>query len=149
MIKPYTIGMIEKYDSLESAIAGSDVVNGSIGTVTNGTFNVGANGNYFVYTEIDGDDKYTETVIAKDAHVRVANLEKWIGKQLHVSGTNTSGTIAVGDKLASNATGVLVKNTSPTGVYLVVDKKIALGGEGYLVTIAKAEPTSVQSGGGE
>lgn len=142
MLKNYTIGMLEKYDVFTSVKAGAEYVNGTIGNVVDGVFNAAAKGTYVIMQKGKGDTLYTDFTVVKDEDVRVADLTKWVGKQLQVSPLHINVdyvTLNKGSKLVSDNEGKLVVGTPAEGeLYLEVAEKIEFDGNGLLVTIAIA-----------
>lgn len=135
MVKAYTIGMLEKYDAFSSVKSAGEYVPGSFGTVANGVFTAGANGTAVIMEVPRFDTAHTDTKIAKDTNIRVADITVWGGKKLQVSPANLPATFAKGDKLASDASGVLAVKSTATAPYLQVEDIIEFGGTGALVSI--------------
>ena len=130
-----TIGAFEKEYAFEDAIVNVDVLNGAFGTVTEGVFAVGANATKAIMQVECGDDAaMPEYKIVKGSHVRVVDLVKLNGKTVQIYDYPLPTEVAVGDKLASDATGALVKGAE-AAPYLTVTKIIGnkLGVEATVV----------------
>ena len=135
-IKLHTIGQIEHgVYPYENAVASADTFNGAFGDVNSGKFTVGEKKAKAIMQIERGDDEYMPTYpIRKDEQVRVINLEKLDGEIIEVYGDELPTTVAVGNKLESDATGNLVIGDS-AAPYLEVTKVIGnhLGVEAKVV----------------
>lgn len=137
MLKPRTIGMLEKYDVFTSVKADAEYVNGTFGTVADGVFTAGAGG-YVIMQKGKGDTLYTDFTVVADEDIRVADVAKWVGKQLEVSPLHIIGEFTKGDTLIVSATGKLAVGDAVAGnVYFEVEEVINFDGVGALLTIAE------------
>jgi hypothetical protein len=136
MLKFHTIGQIEKNYAFENAVATEDTFNGAFGEVVDGEFVVGADATKAIMNLEVGDEAGLGTYpIKKGTQVRVLDLEAFNGKTIEVYGDQLPDGVAVGNKLASDATGALVAGAS-AAPYLEVTKVIAntKGVEATIVT---------------
>lgn len=136
MLKFHTIGQIEKNYAFENAVANEDTFNGAFGEVVDGEFVVGADATKAIMNLEVGDEAGLGTYpIKKGTQVRVLDLEAFNGKTIEVYGDQLPDGVAVGNKLASDATGALVAGAS-AAPYLEVTKVIAntKGVEATIVT---------------
>jgi hypothetical protein len=151
MVKNYTIGMLEKYDVFSSVKAGAEYVNGTFGKVTAGVFDAAAEGTYVIMQKGKGDTLYTDFTVAKDEDIRVADLTKWVGKQLQVSpahivyatDTDYSDLVVGTTKMIINSDGMITQDAASTtlatgDLYFEIADKIEFDGNGLLVTVAIA-----------
>lgn len=140
MVKFNSIGQIEKGYFYEDAIVEVDVLNGTFGEVNDGVFAPSANASKAVMQLEVGDDMYMDKyVIPAKSHVRVVDLAAIVEQypknpKIEVYGHPLPETYAVGDKLASDATGSLVVGAS-AAPYLEVTKIVGnkLGVEATIV----------------
>lgn len=104
-----TIGAWEKEYAFEDAIVNTEVLNGAFGSVADGVFAVGAKATKAIMqVEVGDDEAMPEYKIAKGSHVRVLDLTKMNGKTVQIYGYPLPTEVAVGNKLASDASGALV-----------------------------------------
>ena len=137
MIKFHDISQIEKKYAFEDATVAADVLNGDFGVVTTGAFAVGAAASKAVMQLEVGDDAgLASYTIPSGSHVRVVDLTKYNGEKIEIYGAQLPATYAVGDALASNATGKLEVDATPTAPYFTITKIIGnkLGVEAKIVT---------------
>lgn len=119
------IGQIEHKYAFEDAVASANTFNGAFGTVTAGAFAVGAGASKVVMNLEVGDLANLATYpIAAGDNVRVCDLTKFDGETFQIYGDELPATIAVGDKLVSNATGALEVDADATAPYYEVTKLI-------------------------
>ena len=124
MLKFHTIGQIEKRYEFEKAVASEATFNGAFGEVVDGEFAVSTNATKAIMNLEVGDEAGLGTYpIAKGSQLRVLNLEAFNGETIEVYGDQLPDGVAVGDKLASDATGALVSGASAVP-YLEVTKVI-------------------------
>lgn len=136
MLKFHSISQIEKNYAFENAVATADTFNGAFGVVADGEFTVGADATKAIMNLEVGDEAGLGTYpIKKGTQVRVLDLEAFNGKTIEVYGDQLPDGVAVGNKLASDATGALVAGAS-AAPYLEVTKVIAntKGVEATIVT---------------
>ena len=136
MLKFHSISQIEKIYAFENAVATADTFNGAFGVVADGEFTVGADATKAIMNLEVGDEAGLGTYpIKKGTQVRVLDLEAFNGKTIEVYGDQLPDGVAVGNKLASDATGALVAGAS-AAPYLEVTKVIAntKGVEATIVT---------------
>lgn len=147
MVKPNTIGMIEKYGNVESVTAKGELFNGALVTVTNGEATVSATATHLVDYFKTGDEMYTDFKVAIGEQIAVRKLADWVGKELVVSpaniayggGENYTKLVEGTTLLGANAEGKFaIISTAPatTGtVYFKVVKKVNFAGDGVKVQI--------------
>lgn len=136
MIKLHSIGQIEHSYIFEDAIADADTFNGAVGDVTSGKFAATANKAKAIMQVEVGDDEGMPTYkIKKGEHVRVGDLTKLAGQTIEIYGDELPADVAKADKLESDASGKLVKNSGATAPYFEVTKIIGnhLGVEATVV----------------
>lgn len=136
MLKFHTIGQIEKKYEFEKAVASADTFNGAFGEVVDGEFAVSASASKAIMNLEVGDEAGLGTYpIKKGTQLRVLDLEAFNGKTIEVYGDELPDGVVKGDKLASDATGALVKGAS-AAPYLEVTKVIpnTKGVEATIVT---------------
>ena len=113
MIMYKTIGQWEKLNPFVNAVVSADTLNGAVGKVEDGVFTVDAKGAYVVMAVEVGDDMcMDEYKIPANTPVRVLDLAKVNGMPVQIYGAQLPVTFAVGDKLESDASGVLVTGAS-------------------------------------
>lgn len=126
MLKFNSIGQIEKERvPFIDAVTEADTYNGAFGDVEDGVFKVGADKTKAIMQVECGDDAgMPKYFIPKGTHVRVIDLEKCKRNFIEVYDYPLPDTVAVGNKLTSEADGTLKVNESPSGVHLEVTKII-------------------------
>lgn len=139
MIKFHTIGQIEKRYEFTDAVAAADTFNGAFGDISSGTFTVGAGKSKAIMQKENGDDADLDKYpIAKGSHVRVIDLDAFDGENIELYGFPLPDSVAVNDKLDSDATGALkVNSAASTGFYLEV-KEIIGNKLGVVALVHKA-----------
>lgn len=125
-LKFNSIGQIEhERHPFIDAVTKTDTYNGAFGDVTDGEFEVGATKTKAIMQiEVGDDEGMPKYFIPAGTHVRVLDLAKCKNNLVEIYDYPLPDTIAVGDKLESQADGSLVVNSSATGVYLEVTKII-------------------------
>lgn len=122
MLKFRSIGQIEhERIPFVDAVTKADTFNGAFGDVTSGEFEVGATKTKAIMQVECGDnegmDKYP---IPAGTHVRVIDLDKCKNNYVEIYDYPLPATVAVGDKLESQADGSLQVNAGAAGVHLEV-----------------------------
>lgn len=118
MIKLHTIGQIEKQYPYEDAVIETDMLNGDFGSVSDGKFTHAANASKAIMQVEVGDDMgMPQYPIAANSHVRVIDMAKIDGQLIEIYGSPLPSTYAVGDKLVSEATGLLATGGSTAPYY--------------------------------
>lgn len=152
MIKFSTIGQIEKLYVFEDAVLTTDAYNGDFVAVTDGDATPSANSLKAIMQIEVGDDANLDVYPIKAGnHVRVVDLaaiaKKYPIKTVEVYGKQVPIDVAVGDKLVSDDTGVLVAGAS-TVPYLEVTEIIGnnLGVEVSIVTADEASDETSNNG---
>ena len=132
MVRFSNISTTEKNYPFVDAVVAADYVNGTFGTVADGTFTVAESGTYVIMNVESGDDAYSDdNTIVEGAHARVADLTLVNGAPLNITSAQLPDEVAVGDKLVANASGTLdvsadastyieVTEITPYGVNAVV-----------------------------
>ena len=125
-LKFNSLGQIEhERHPFIDAITKEDTYNGAFGDVTDGEFEVGAKKTKAIMQiEVGDDEGMPKYFIPAGTHVRVLDLAKCKNNLVEIYDYPLPDTVAVGDKLESQADGSLVVNSSATGVYLEVTKII-------------------------
>ena len=138
MLKFNSIGQIEKERvPFVDAVTETDTYNGAFGDVEDGVFKVGADKTKAIMRVECGDDAgMPKYFIPKGTHVRVIDLEKCKRNFIEIDDYPLPETVAVGNKLTSEADGTLKVNESPSGVYLEV-KKIIGNHDGVVALISE------------
>lgn len=126
MLKFRSIGQIEhERIPFVDAVTKADTFNGAFGDVTDGEFEVGATKTKAIMQVECGDnegmDKYP---IPVGTHVRVIDLDKCKNNYVEIYDYPLPATVAVGDKLESQADGSLQVNAGAVGVHLEVTEII-------------------------
>lgn len=120
MIRFDKISATEKNYPFVDAVVAGDYLNGTFGTVTDGTFTAGATGFYAIMNLEDGDEaKYDEYVIKTGAHARIVDFSKVDGQILNVTSAQLPETFEKGNKLVSKVDGTLEVG-SPSNKYFEV-----------------------------
>ena len=122
MLKFRSIGQIEhERIPFVDAVTKADTFNGAFGDVTDGEFEVGATKTKAIMQVECGDnegmDKYP---IPAGTHVRVIDLDKCKNNYVEIYDYPLPATVAVGDKLESQADGSLQVTAGAAGVHLEV-----------------------------
>lgn len=147
MVKPNTIGMIEKYANVVSGVAGEDLFNGALVAESNGKFVKSATATHVAGYIKAGDELYTDFVIKSGVQHDFSKLSDWVGRELVVSPENVA--YATSENYASITEGTtLMKSdangkfaiiaTAPTAtgaVYFKATKKVEFDGKGVKVQI--------------
>lgn len=113
-----SVGNIEKVYAFEDAVIDTDMYNGTFGEVEDGKFVAEANAKKVIMQKECGDDaEMDKYLIPAGSHVRVLDMAVFAEQfqkfpHLHVIGYPLPADITVGDKLASDAEGKLVKGAS-------------------------------------
>lgn len=135
MIKFRNFDQIEHKYAFEDAVASADTFNGAFGTVTAGSFAVGADATKVIMQVEVGDDvgmpKYP---IKKGEHVRVLDLTKLAGEELEVYDYPLPDAFAKGNKLTSTADGVLKVNSN-VGTKANLEVKSIIGNKQGVVVV--------------
>ncbi len=115
MIKFKMTSKIEKEYPYADAIMAADTANGTFGTVSSGTFTKGAGTVALVDVE-RGDDAFTDDyVVPAGAHGRVCDFAKQDGAKVQITSQSYTGSsIAVGDTLIPNSSGILEEGEATT-----------------------------------
>ena len=120
MIRFDKISATEKNYPFVDAVVAGDYLNGTFGTVSNGTFTAGATGFYAIMNLEDGNKaKSDEYVIKTGAHARIVDFSKVDGQILNVTSAQLPDTFEKGNKLVSKADGTLQVG-SPSNKYFEV-----------------------------
>ena len=120
MIRFDKISATEKNYPFVDAVVAGDYLNGTFGTVSNGTFTAGATGFYAIMNIEDGSKaKSDEYVVNAGAHARIVDFSKVDGQILNVTSAQLPETFAKGNKLVSKEDGTLQVG-SPTNKYFEV-----------------------------
>lgn len=122
MIRFDKISATEKnYPFVDAAVAG-DYLNGTFGTVADGTFTAGATGFYAIMNLEDGDEaKSDEYVVKTGAHARIVDFTKVDGQILNVTSAQLPETFEKGNKLVSKVDGTLEVGSPSNKYFEVVD----------------------------
>lgn len=126
MLKFHTIGQIEhERVPFIDAVTTADTFNGAFGDVSDGKFTVGAAKTKAIMQIERGDDEgMPKFPIPAGTHVRVIDLDKCKNNYVDIYDFPLPATVAVGDKLESDADGSLKVNSGATGVHLEVTEII-------------------------
>ena len=136
MIKFRNFDQIEHKYAFEDAVASADTFNGAFGTVTAGSFAVGADATKVIMQVEVGDDAgMPKYLIKKGEHVRVLDLTKLAGEELEVYDYPLPNTFAKGNKLTSTADGVLKVNGSVGSKANLEVKSIIGNKQGVVVVV--------------
>lgn len=147
MVKPNTIGMIEKYANVVSGEAGEDLFNGALVAKSGDKFVKSSTPTHVAGYVKAGDDLYTDFVIKSGDLHDFAGLKDWTGKQLVVSPANITYGASENYASMTEGTTLMVGNsagkfaisaTAPTAtgtVYFKVAKKVQFDGNGVKVEI--------------
>lgn len=121
----------------ENAVATTDVKNGAFGTVTGGTFAVGATATKAVMQLETGDDIGLDTFVIKaGTPLRIVDLTK-VNGDVQIYGDTLPATVAENDKLVSKADGTLEVKASASAPYFKVTKVLG-NTHGVVAKIVKA-----------
>lgn len=125
-IKMHSVGQWEhERVPFIDAVTKADTYNGAFGDVTDGEFEVGAKKTKAIMqVEVGDDEGMPKYFIPAGTHVRVIDLDKSKRNYVEIYDYPLPATVAVGDKLESQADGSLKVNSSATGVYLEVTEII-------------------------
>ena len=136
-LKFHTIGQWEhERVPFIDAVTKTDTFNGAFGDVVDGEFEVGATKTKVIMQVECGDDEGMDKFpIPAGTHVRVIDLEKCKNNYVEVYDYPLPATVAVDDKLESQADGSLKVNSSATGVHLEV--KEIIGNHDGVVALIK------------
>lgn len=145
-IKFSTIGQIEHGEyPFEPAVASADTFNGAFGAIADGKFSVAANATKAIMNIEVGDNANLDThPISKGSELRVIDLTKLNGKTMEIYGDELPNGVVKGDKLKSDATGVLVKGATAAPYYEVT--KVIPNVKGVEVTVVSVAAASTESG---
>ena len=140
MLKFRSIGQIEhERVPFIDAVTKADTYNGAFGEVTDGEFEVGATKTMAIMqVEVGDDEGMPKYFIPAGTHVRVIDLSKCKDNLVEIYDYPLPDTVAVGDKLESQADGSLMVNAGATGVYLEV-KEIIGNHDGVVALITDGE----------
>lgn len=114
MIRFEKLSVPEVIYPYQDAVAAADYINGTFGTVANGTFTAGA-GNLCIMQVEKGDDAKSDAFkVLKDEHVRVADLSLDLvqGLIVNITADELPETYAVGNVLKAASTGLLVVDST-------------------------------------
>lgn len=121
MIRFDKISTTEKNYPFVDAVVAGDYLNGTFGTVADGTFTAGATGFYAIMNLEDGDEaKSDEYVVKTGAHARIVDFTKVDGQILNVTSAQLPDTFEKGNKLVSKADGTLEVSSSASNKYFKV-----------------------------
>lgn len=139
-LKFHSVGQIEhERVPFIDAVTKADTYNGAFGEVTDGEFEVGATKTMAIMqVEVGDDEGMPKYFIPAGTHVRVIDLSKCKDNLVEIYDYPLPDTVAVGDKLESQADGSLMVNASATGVYLEV-KEIIGNHDGVVALITDGE----------
>lgn len=137
MLKFNSIGQIEHNYAFEDAVIDTDMYNGAFGSVSDGKFTTAATATKAIMQLENGDDAGLDKYVIKaGSHVRIVDLEKFVGQKIEVYGYPLPAIVAVGNKLESEAAGTLKVNGSAAGLYLEVESIIG-NNQGVVAKIVK------------
>lgn len=139
-LKFHSVGQIEhERVPFIDAVTKADTYNGAFGEVTDGEFEVGATKTMAIMqVEVGDDEGMPKYFIPAGTHVRVIDLSKCKDNLVEIYDYPLPDTVAVGDKLESQADGSLMVNAGATGVYLEV-KEIIGNHDGVVALITDGE----------
>lgn len=139
-LKFHSVGQIEhERVPFIDAVTKADTYNGAFGEVTDGEFEVGATKTMAIMqVEVGDDEGMPKYFIPAGTHVRVIDLSKCKNNLVEIYDYPLPDTVAVGDKLESQADGSLMVNAGATGVYLEV-KEIIGNHDGVVALITDGE----------
>lgn len=139
-LKFHSVGQIEhERVPFIDAVTKADTYNGAFGEVTDGEFEVGATKTMAIMqVEVGDDEGMPKYFIPAGTHVRVIDLSKCKDNLVEIYDYPLPDTVAVGDKLESQADGSLSVNAGATGVYLEV-KEIIGNHDGVVALITDGE----------
>lgn len=121
MIRFDKISATEKNYPFVDAVVAGDYLNGTFGTVSDGTFTAGATGFYAIMNLEDGDEaKSDEYVVKTGAHARIVDFTKVDGQILNVTSAQLPDTFEKGNKLVSKADGTLEVSSGASNKYFKV-----------------------------
>lgn len=122
MIRFDKISATEKNYPFVDAVVAGDYLNGTFGTVADGTFTAGATGFYAIMNLEDGDEaKSDEYVVKTGAHARIVDFTKVDGQILNVTSAQLPDTFEKGNKLVSKVDGTLEVGSPSNKYFEVVD----------------------------
>ena len=138
MLKLHTIGQWEhERIPFIDAVTKADTYNGAFGDVVDGAFEVGTTKTKAIMqVEVGDDEGMPKYFIPAGTHVRVIDLDKCKDNLVEIYDYPLPDTVAVGDKLESQADGSLTVNSGATGTYLEV-KEIIGNHDGVVALITE------------
>ena len=117
----------EKVYPFENAKVDGNYKNGTLGTVTDGTFTAGAGFKAIMQVEKGDNMNTVDFKVLNGEDARIVDFAKADGQIVNITSDMYTGAVVVGDMLKANATGVLAVDSGATSECFEVIEVVRYG----------------------